>query len=92
MSSHTPRRVNVPNSQLKVGDVLETEVRRYVVTGVYKDKEGKPVADMLGDDGVRTSFTDISTRSVGGYHSRIGTNCECSVEGLKRFLENLEAE
>jgi hypothetical protein len=92
MPDDAPRRVNVPTSRLKVGDVLETSVRHYVVTHTYKNEYGKAVVDVLGEDGISTSFSDAPTATLEGVHLRIDTGCEPTLGGLKEFLESLEAE
>ena len=89
MPDDAPNRVNVSTSDLKVGDVLETSVRRYVVVRSYKNEHRKTEINVLGENGAMATFTDSPNSTMDGLHLRIGTGCEPTLEGLERFISNL---
>jgi hypothetical protein len=74
---------------LKTGDVIKPATRRYVAVSIYQDRQGNFVADVIGEDGLHTSFTDIPGANA-GFTARIGTDCTPTLEALKRFIAGSE--
>jgi hypothetical protein len=85
MPSIDPHSVGVTVASLKVGDVTKTEAHLYVITNT--DRSG---VDAIRDDGRPARFL-IPSGATDGFHTRIGTGCEPTREGLKQFIEMLEA-
>src|SRR5690349_4232699 len=87
-TSFKDMRVNVPTSELKVGDVIEHVAGYGVVTSISKNTKGiDEIAVLYLNEAI--SFWPRTNSEF--LHSRVAEGCDTNREAVKKFVDGLIA-